>query len=209
MSFSVEMIDRLRESVAASMSEWRFRHTAEVELMAQRLGELYAPDKLDMLRAAALLHDITKEKSTEEHLEILRRNGAVSELGAASPKTLHAESAVWVIREQYGEFATDELLSAVGRHTTGHPDMTVTDAVIYLADYIDMSRSFDDCVYLREYFWSRSPELMSEDERLAHLWDTVRVSFDLTLKALLNEGAVISVTTVAARNAMLLRAAGK
>jgi HD superfamily phosphohydrolase YqeK len=83
--------------------------------------------------------------------------------------------------------------------------MTVTDAVIYLADYIDMSRKFDDCVYLREYFWSREPEKMSEDERLAHLWDTVRVSFDLTLKALINEGAVISATTVSARNAVLLK----
>ena len=52
-------LDTLRASVMASMSDFRFNHTAEVEKMAVRLGEIYAPEKLNELRAAALLHDIT------------------------------------------------------------------------------------------------------------------------------------------------------
>ena len=50
-----KMLDARRESVSARMSPKRFTHTAEVEKMAQYLGELYAPDKTDVLRAAALL----------------------------------------------------------------------------------------------------------------------------------------------------------
>lgn len=206
MSFSAEMIDGLRKRVAASMSPWRFNHTAEVEKMAVRLGELYAPDKLSLLRAAALLHDITKEKSTEEQLQILEEHGiTVTELDRMSPKTLHARTAELIVADEYPEFALPELLAAVRRHTTGAPEMTVTDAVIYLADYIDMSRRFDDCVYLREYFWGKEPQNMSHAERERHLWETLLISFDMTLVALTKEKSPISVDTVKARNAVLCR----
>lgn len=206
MTFDERQIDTLRERVSATMSPWRFTHTAEVERMAARLAELYAPDKTDILRAAALLHDITKEKGTEEQLEILRAHGVrISELDILSPKTLHARTAVEVIKEEYPEFVHPELLSAVERHTTGHADMTVLDAIIYLADYIDMSRKFEDCVRLREYFWGKEPQFMSAEERERHLWQTLILSFDMTLKALIEEGSPISVDTVNARNALICR----
>ena len=83
--------------------------------------------------------------------------------------------------------------------------MTVCDAIVYLADYIDMSRNFPDCVYLRDYFWSKHPESMSESDREKHLWQTLVVSFDMTLKSLIEEGSPISVKTVSARNFALLK----
>lgn len=174
--------------------------------MATRLGALYAPESIDMLRAAALLHDVTKELSTEEQVKILTdHNVAVGELELMSPKTLHAQTAALVIADSYTEFATPELLSAVRRHTTGDPEMTVCDAIIYLADYIDMSRRFEDCIRLREYFWGADPENMSESERTRHLWKTLLLSFDMTVSALVREGAPISIETLAARNEMIRR----
>ena len=56
-----DQLSALREKISSGMSAKRFRHTAEVEKMVIRLGELYAPDKISERRAAALLHDITKE----------------------------------------------------------------------------------------------------------------------------------------------------
>lgn len=206
MRFTPEMIDALRERVRSTMSEWRFTHTAEVEKMAARLGELYAPESIPMLRAAALLHDITKEKSPQEHIDILLSHGAeVTDFDRASTKTLHARTAELVIIDDYPEFAEAELLSAVRRHTTGHAEMTLCDAIIYLADYIDMSRKFDDCVYLRNYFWGKEPQNMPERERTAHLWQTILLSFDMTLKSLIDEGSPVSVETVSARNAVILK----
>lgn len=206
VSFTESQIDTLRERVRSTMSEWRFTHTAEVEKMAVRLGELYAPESINMLRAAALLHDVTKEKSTDEQLAMLISHGIdVTEADRMSPKTLHARTAVLEIRDSYPEFATDELLLSVERHTTGHADMTVCEAIIYLADYIDMSRKFDDCVFLREYFWGKEPQNMSESERIRHLWETLLLSFDMTLKALIEEGSPISVDTANARNAVILK----
>ena len=69
------MLDELREELRGTMSEKRYRHTVEVERMAARLGVLYAPDQLPILRAAALLHDITKEFSLQTQLQILQKFG--------------------------------------------------------------------------------------------------------------------------------------
>lgn len=204
MKYSEQMLDGLRNKVRSRMSERRFTHTAEVEIMVMRLGELYAPDKLDVLRAAALLHDITKELSTDEHIEILVSHGTeVTALDRLSPKTLHARTAELVIIDEFPEFSDAEVLSCVRRHTTGHPDMTLCESVIYLADYIDMSRSFPDCVFLRNYFWDKEPQKMTLEERTRHLWQTLLVSFDMTVKALLDEGKPISPETFDARNSTI------
>lgn len=203
MGFSVKSIDELRSKVSSKMSERRFVHTAEVEKMAVRLGELYAPDKIPMLRVAALLHDITKEKSTDEQIAILEAHGiSVSEADRRSPKTLHAKTAVFSVIDEYPEFATDEVLSAIRWHTTGRADMSLLDAIIYLADYIDMSRDFADCIFLREYFWEKDPKNMSQPDREKHLWGTVLLSLNLTLRALSVEGSPISTETLEARNAI-------
>ena len=206
MIFTEEQINSLRERVRAQMSDFRFVHTAEVEKMAERLGRLYAPDKLDLLRAAALLHDITKEKRAEEQIAMLREAGeSVSDFDIASPKTLHARTAPIAIKQDYFEFASLELLDAVRYHTTGRADMSLCECIIFLADYIDESRKFDDCIYLRNYFWSAEPEKMDADERLKHLYATMIKAFDLTLEGLVAEKSPISVGSIEARNSLILK----
>lgn len=205
MRFSEESLIALYNSVREQMSEYRFIHTAEVEKMAVRLGNLYAPDKLDILRAAALLHDITKEYGIDAHAELIERGGeSLSALDRLSYKTLHARSAVELIKEKYGDFAYSEVLDAVRYHTTGRADMSVCEMIIYLADYIDDSRRFDDCVKLRNYFWDAHPENMSAEQREEHLLRTLLLSFDMTLTSLVAEGSPISAETVSARNSIIL-----
>lgn len=201
MRFSDAQIDALRERVRGSMSDYRFIHTAEVEKMAARIGELYAPDKLDILRAAALLHDVTKELKPDEQIEMLRAAGEdVTALELASHKTFHARTAVYAVLRDYPEFADVELLSAVRYHTTGRADMSICEKIIFLADYIDMSRKFDDCVKLRNYFWDAHPENMSESERERHLLQTILIGLDTTLSSLIEEGAPTDPDSVSARN---------
>ena len=201
MRFSDAQIDALRERVRGSMSDYRFTHTAEVEKMAARIGELYAPDKLDILRAAALLHDVTKELTPDEQIEMLRVAGEdVATLELASHKTFHARTAVYAILRDHPEFADEELLAAVRYHTTGRADMSICEKIIFLADYIDMSRKFDDCVKLRNYFWDAHPENMSESERERHLLQTILIGLDTTLSSLIEEGAPTDPDSVSARN---------
>jgi hypothetical protein len=67
-----------------------------------------------------------------------------------------------------------------------------------------MSRNFEDCVALRKYFFSRNIEEMSDEEKTEHLDDTLLISFDMTIKGLLEKGAIISPETIAARNELAL-----
>lgn len=200
-----QTLDQLRNEIRTSMSEKRFRHTAEVEKMAIRLGGLYAPDKIPMLRAAALLHDLTKEYSKDHQLMICaQKNISLTKEDVHAPKTLHARTAAALIPDLYPEFATAELLSCVRWHTTGRKNMALCEKLIYLADYIDLSRTFEDCVRLREYFFSADPESMQEEERLSHLRETLILSFDMTVRALVEEGTPISPDTIEARNQLII-----
>ena len=202
-----KMLDELRNSVNNRMSAQRFKHTAEVEKMAEYLGALYAPDKINELRAAALLHDITKEYSADYHLKICAEHDIELDADAIfAPKTFHARTAAVIIPEEYAEFATEEIISAVRWHTTGRADMTLLEKLIYLADYIDMSRTFEDCVRLREMFMSSEPEKMTDVERVAHLRTVLIASFDMTISALLMDGLPISRDTVEARNYLIREA---
>lgn len=198
------MLDGLREAIASQMSEKRFRHTAEVEKMVVRLGELYAPEKIPTLRAAALLHDITKEYSYDRQLMILAQKGLpVSQQDLYAPKTFHARTAAALIPELYPAFTEDEVISCVRWHTTGRADMTLCEQLVYLADYIDLSRTFEDCVRLRNYFFEACPEAMNRQERLSHLRNTLILSFDMTIRALLEEGTPVSADSFEARNALV------
>ena len=123
------MLDELRESIKNQMSPKRFRHTAEVEKMAVYLGELYAPELISELRAAALLHDVTKEYPTALQLEICKELRIELDADAVyAPKTLHARTAAAMIPERYSAFATETVVSAVRWHTTGRADMSLKDS---------------------------------------------------------------------------------
>ena len=200
------MLDALREQVSSGMSEKRFYHTAEVEKMAARLGALYAPEKIPMLRAAALLHDITKEYSTDRHLLICaQKELTVSRRDLYAPKTFHARTAAALIPDLYPAFAEEELISCVRWHTTGRAGMTLCEQLVYLADYIDQSRTFSDCVRLRNFFFDAKPEEMDPQARLSHLRDTLILSFDMTIRALLDEGVPVSDDSFEARNELICR----
>ena len=208
---SDEMLSALRDKITRRkdgglMSEKRYGHTLEVEKMAVRLAELYVPEKSNTLRAAALLHDITKEYSAELQIKLCAEYGIdVSETEAYAPKTFHAKTAAALLDAEFPEFASDEIKECVRWHTTGRADMTLCEKLVYLADYIDMSRSFEDCVRLRNYFFDARPEAMTEEERLRHLDDTLLLSYYMTIRGLLEGGSPISEDTIAARNELAVK----
>lgn len=83
--------------------------------------------------------------------------------------------------------------------------MTTFDLLLYLADYIDESRTFDDCVRLREHFWNAAPDTMDHRSRMLHLYETVILSCDYTVASLIKEGAPISPDTIHMRNDLIAR----
>lgn len=198
------MINDLRAKISHEMSSFRLEHTLGVEKMAVRLGELFCPEKENLLRAAALLHDITKELSISEHVEIYKKHSLEpSDEELSAPATLHAVTASLVIPERFPDFADEEIINAVRYHTVGREGMTLAEKLIYLADYIDETRKYEDCIALREMFFSAKPENMSMEERVAHLNRVILRSFDLTVADILKNRRILSVETVRARNGII------
>lgn len=201
-----EDLQKLRSKVSTMLSAKRFYHVSEVEKMAERLGKLYMPNEIKRLRAAALLHDISKEYSVEKHLQIYEKYGIISGVSDAEvPKIMHAKTAAALIQEMFPEFDDEFIVSAVRWHTTGRSGMALHEKIIYLADYIDDSRKFEDCVMVRDHFFSADPEKMNMEDRLHHLDDTLILSYDYTLKGLINEGLMIFPETVGSRNDLIYK----
>ncbi len=198
------MLEELRNTMAMTLSPKRFRHTAMVEQMAVELAALFCPQQTVQLRVAALLHDMTKEYSVAQHQKIFAEHGIVlTEQDLLSPKTMHARTAELLIPERFPKFADPTVLSAVRWHTTGHAQMSLPEKILYLADYIDLSRTFEDCVILRRYFWGANPAKLGQTEREALLRDTLILSFDMTVRDLLSNGTPIAEDTIKARNELL------
>ncbi len=164
------MLDRLRIAIAARMSESRYQHTLSVERECALLAARYLTGQEKALRAAALLHDLTKALPTEKQLLLAKQGNIVLPKDAECfPAILHSYTAEAVIREQFPEFATEEILNAIKKHTVGHRDMSVFDKILFLADYIEPTRAHESCKALRRDFLSALAASRSENEALLAL----------------------------------------
>ena len=196
-------IEKLRENVSSVLSEKRMKHVLAVKDMAFRIGLLFYSndcEMLNLLRAAALLHDVTKELTDEEQLAILSDH-SVKPLpeDLASMPTIHALTGALIIPERFPEFADERLIDAVRYHTTGREGMSLIEKIIFLADYIDETRTYPSCVALREEFFGADPASMSDDERVKHLDRAALASIENTLSYLESKERCIHPLTLAAR----------
>ncbi len=197
---TAQMLNGLRGRMAALLSPYRMAHTLGVEEMAARLAALYCPEKELVLRAAALLHDLTKELKNGEQLAIFQAHGVTLRPDEqASPKVWHGMTAALEIPARFPDFADPELIKAVRWHSTGHANMTLSEAILLLADYIEEGRSFPDCIALRNRFFKVEPAAMTLPERRRHLRDILLLSFDYTLSELQASGSSVCLDTLAAR----------
>lgn len=182
-----EMLERVREQ----MNENRFQHTLGVASTAVELAKRYGadPSKADL---AGILHDFCKFWSGERLKECIERYGLTPELLDYDKELWHGPVGAEVVREQFT--VTDEdVLNAIRYHTSGREGMSLLEKIVCLADYIEPGRDFPGIEGLR------AKAEQSLDEAL-------RMSFDNTIRFLLDRGKTIYPLTLLARNAFLKEA---
>ncbi len=195
--------ESIKNKVKSYQNEKRYLHTIGVSEEAKELAKIYLPEKEDKLFLAGLLHDITKEFTKEEQLKMCDKYGIELQKSIA-PKLLHAKTGANLAREIYGsEIVDNEVYNAIYYHTTGKENMSLFEMIIYLADYIEKGRTFEDCIILREYFYENIKNATDYNAKLEILRKTMVFSFDLTIKNLISEGKRIDSDTVNARNYFL------
>ena len=167
--YSEEELRNLREAVKARLSEKRFFHTLGVEKMAAKLGSLCLPEKIPSLRAAALLHDIAKELSEEEQLDLIKRGRIkLTEEELLSVPTLHSFASVYLIKRDFSRFSSKEILLACKNHTVGSPKMSIFEEIIFLSDYIEEGRKYEASIELREKLLSSLTENRRKNLKALH-----------------------------------------
>ncbi len=181
--FSEAELDKLRAEVKGLMSEKRFLHTLGVESAAAEICKYIAPNLTSRARAAAILHDVTKEMPQNE---LIRKYDVyVTDEDLAAKETLHALTAPAYISEYFTNFASPDILFAVEAHTVGNEKMTLLGKIIFVADYIEEGRKYESCHTLRERFYFELSKAKNRAEMLYALNKAVVSSIDYTSEHLI------------------------
>ena len=193
------MIGCLRDEIKSSMSEPRFEHTLGVELTAVKIGIALGYNDINALSAASLLHDVTKEYYFEKQLKICDEFGIILRTDEIKcPQTLHAITAAAIIPAQYPHLASDVVISAVRWHTTGRKNMTLTDKIICLSDYIEPGRQHIACVSLRDSFWRDFSTSSTYEQKVQCLNSAVKTMLANTVDFLSSNNKTINLDTLEA-----------
>ena len=134
----------------AELKPRRFMHTMGVVATAQELAEIHGEDE-SRAQLAGLLHDNAKALDVTELRRIAEE--AALDLDEGETQTsalLHAPVGAYLARTRF-MVSDEQVLSAIRYHTTGKPNMTQLEAIIYIADMIEPNRdSFPGLDKLRE-----------------------------------------------------------
>ncbi len=137
-----EYVTEIRSKVAEILKDKpdRFWHSVGVANTAAALAMRY---NVDMQKAyiAGLVHDCAKYLSDQDLLMECKKHGIeISEYEEKSPYLLHGKVGALYSKEKFG-IDDDEILSAVTYHTTGKPDMTTLEEIIFIADFLEPMRN--------------------------------------------------------------------
>ena len=202
--FNEQDIRALAERVRAYMSEKRFSHTLGVVRCAMALGELILPESVGELCAAALLHDVAKEIPRDELISLLSADPTITEEDKNSDGVLHSFAAPFVISRDFPEFASENILSATGKHTVGSAGMSVFDMIVFVSDYAEDTRTYESCIKVRRALFDELDSLGAND-RLHRLIDACLMAIDGTIETLTRTGRVINSRVYETKNALLMK----
>ena len=197
MIFDNNSIIKLRSMVKERLSEKRYLHTLGVEKFAVHLGMILIPEQVGELSAAALLHDIAKELSYDEHVNLVKESGIeYCDEDLIVKPAIHSLAAIPIIKSDFSEFATDNILSAVANHTLGAPNMSVFDEIIFISDYAEEGRTYRTCIDVRNYLLDNIKEENSLTDNVTALHTASLTSVVSTIDSLERQGEVINTRTL-------------
>ena len=141
-------IEELKKELKKYLKTDRYKHCLGVMEMSEKLAQVYKVDKVKVMKAA-LMHDMAKEMSLEELRKYVKDNNIyVSKLENLLGVTLHGIVAADICRKKYG--FDNIMCDAISNHTTGKAKMSMFEKIIFVADKIDETRTYDGVENLRK-----------------------------------------------------------
>ena len=139
MDIGIELIAQLRDSVREKQNFHRYEHTLGVAYTAACMAFVHGEDILKA-ELAGVLHDCAKCYKNEELIRLCAEEGvALTPEELASPAVIHAKYGRRMAEKEYG-IDDPDILNAIAYHTTGRPDMSRLEKIVFIADFIEPLR---------------------------------------------------------------------
>lgn len=132
-------LEQIKTKVKQVLKPSRYEHTLGVMYTAAALAMRYHEDMYNAL-FAGVLHDCAKgfpESACFSLCNSLRI--PMSDVERKNPGLLHAKLGARLAEREYG-ISDAYIMDAICYHTTGRPNMTLLDKIIYVADYVEPNR---------------------------------------------------------------------
>ena len=143
-----EKYQEYKQILKERLTPKRYNHSLCVADEAVRLAKKYGGD-IEKAYLAGLLHDITKNASEQEHLNIFNEFGIMlNDIEKNAEKLWHAISGSAFIEHKLG-ITDKEIITAVRYHTTARAGMSQLEKLLYLADFTSADRDYDDVDIMR------------------------------------------------------------
>ncbi len=181
-----EITQAVYDKAESMLGKKRFNHSKAVAKEAKKLALLYNCPS-DLANLAGLAHDICKEISYEEMLELIGKSDIIwGEEVLNTNEVLHGIAGAEFLFYNMGVYNLD-VLNAVRYHTIGRKAMSTLEKLIYVADLISEDRKYDDLETMRNHGYTS-------------LDDGMKYALGYIIKDLVDRGISISKDTCEAYN---------
>lgn len=172
------------------LKEDRYIHTLATQREAVKLAKHYEYDT-EKASLAALLHDCAKNMDVKLMLDILgKQYYKIDDIERANTSLLHGKAGRIVAKFKFN-ITDEDILSAIEYHTTGKENMTMLQKIVFLADVIEETRTYEGVDEVREMAYQDIDK-------------AIVMSLNRTILSILKSGKLLHPNTVTARNYLVM-----
>lgn len=137
---------KIKKYLKKHLTKERYQHTVGVAHTAVAMGMRYNPDTsnaefIKRAETAGLLHDCAKCMDNDKKIKICEKNNIpCSDFEISHPYLLHGKVGAYIAQNKF-DILDEDILQAITWHTTGRPEMSLLEKIIFIADYIEPSRN--------------------------------------------------------------------
>ena len=186
----MEEYTNIKQELKQMLKEKRYIHTLSTQKEAIKLANNYNidPEKASL---AALLHDCAKNFSDEKMFKILKQYSIpIDDIEKINTATLHGKVGKIIAKTKFN-INDKEILSAIEYHTTGKANMSLLEKIIFLADVIEETRTYDGVDEIRKIAYK-------------NLNDAIIISLERTISFVISKNQLLHPDTINARNYLIL-----
>lgn len=174
-------VDVIKEKLQSALSIDRYIHTLGVAKEAQKLAAVYGDAELvKKAEYAGLLHDCAKDYPDDMKKRFCKEyHVPVDDVMKKQLGLIHPFLGAEVAKREYG-VKDEDIIGAIRWHTTGKPEMTVLEKIVFIADYIEPNRkpfdglekarklAYEDLDKAMAYILESTIEYVKERNRALH-----------------------------------------